>query len=343
MKLSFLALIILFTFLSAKQNVLAQDHLNSYEPPPLFGEPKLPPPKIKKPPVDVIDPISKETTLTTQTPEEKQFIVQPRLVKPAETKSNGMELPSSQKKLSPKTKPAIDFKEYEKPIPNMKPIIQKTPKDALFIEKRAEEKSEPLKFKNLKLKPDESETAKENKLVEEPIKLLKTQVPPPKSEGVVTGPKTMPSVKKKGVIAEEIFVNETPQINIIERAQSNYEDEPLAVISLDKIKDFQKDKKNLIIIFTPETVKLNEEMLDNDLLPLAKFLAGNSKSLEIKAYAASTKDRPNSDRRIALDRGLAVRELLVSNMIEPHRINLKSFGNKTTRQPADFVEINIIN
>lgn len=297
-------LILVLAVLVYSQNVFAQEEaLETYEPPPLFAEPKFPTPKIKKPPVDVIEPISKEVPETKTLPVRKENPVEPKTAP----------LPN----VKPKAKLQIKETEVELPEPAQKPAQVET------------------KFKTINTDIIEEPS---EELAGEPIELL--QKAEPKNDGVVTGPKTMPSNKKEDVLSEEIFVNDQ-EINLIERVQSE-EDKPLAVIPVGEIAEFPEDKTNLILVFKKAQSDLNDEVMDNELFPLAKYLAGNSKSLEIKAYASAATNRPNSDRRIALDRGLAIREFLVAQQIEPHRINLKSFGDNTTRQPTDFVEINII-
>jgi len=69
-----------------------------------------------------------------------------------------------------------------------------------------------------------------------------------------------------------------------------------------------------LLKFIGHDVAIADIQIITELTSLSDYLVSNDKKLEIKAYASLTPEKPN----------------------------LKSFGNKTTRQPADFVEINIL-
>lgn len=75
---------------------------------------------------------------------------------------------------------------------------------------------------------------------------------------------------------------------------------------------------------------------DLALLPLSK---DQTRRIEIRSYASADGNERASDRRIALARGLAVREYLKTQGISSDRIELKVLGTPVDQTPADRVEL----
>ena len=325
MKLIFRTFLILFILPVLTQNGFAQDNASSleeYTPPPLFAEPKLPPAKIKKPKVDVLPSVSKEVPMAPSKTTKDMKASQPRIIKQVDTTPASLPLDNVENSKPKSFAPA--------PVPNRKPDektapAEKTP-DILEAEIEVEDKIDVVP----EIKTDEK--------IEEPIDFLKPENKT--QDSVVTGPKTMPSNKKEDVLSVETFKNDT-KINLIKRTDEEVAPAPSPKLVIDA-PEYPTNKTQSLLKFIGHDVAIADIQIITELTSLSDYLVSNDKKLEIKAYASLTPEKPNSDRRIALNRGLAVREFLISKNIEAHRINLKSFGNKTTRQPADFVEINIL-
>ena len=87
------------------------------------------------------------------------------------------------------------------------------------------------------------------------------------------------------------------------------------------------------------TAQQQSQLNDIALAPLSGH---PSRHLEIRAYASPTPGEQNGDRRTALARGLAVREYLKGQGIEPDRIELKVLGAPIDQTNPDRVEMTII-
>lgn len=82
--------------------------------------------------------------------------------------------------------------------------------------------------------------------------------------------------------------------------------------------------------------KIQTLLHERILLPLQK---SEDMGLEITAYASVIDDRQNSDRRIALERALAVRDFFMTKGIAQERLHIRALGKETDIEPFDRVEI----
>ncbi len=326
MKLLLLAFIVIF----CTHNAVAQeqDTLQNYEPPPLFEAPRLPPPKMpKKPRVDILPEVSKQVdeVKIPQIPNSQttQDVNSPRVikeVKPAIEPQQATSLPP----------PAAQ--NNAPPIPKTRPVIE-----------QSSETITPEKIKPEIIKSKDDSDASQSL---EPINLLKSEDKPMDKpmtpEGVVKGPKTMPSYKKKDVVSEQIFVaDEKIDIKLNDAVSS--EEGINEGAKLKEAPPYPIDKKQSVLMFkSGQTDILSDEVM-SELRSLSQHMLQNKdQTLVILSYASTINGKNNADKRISLDRGLTIRNFLIANGIKPYRINLKSFGSNTSKQPSDFVEINLL-
>ncbi len=333
-----------FVIISHNAHAQTNNTIENYQPPPMFGAPKLPPPKLKKPKVDVIPDISKpvEQPITNNAPIKT---TKPRVVKEIKDVQTSQENETQSKSFTPK--PSLE----KSTRPATKPILQK-PEDSLKdLPPQTVEQQ-----KNKIVKPSLLQKSKTQDLqnTEEPIDFLKQQ-PLKKQEnpvqikkqGVVKGPKTMPSYKKKSVEAEQTFIPQTSSENMLDRVQKDN-----AVVPSPPLKEkitaqsqpstISQNQNKFTFLYKTGQIKLSETEFLATLKPLAQLLEQNNKIIEIKSYASLVNGKINSDRRTALDRGLFIRDYLISKNIEPFRINLRSFGEQSEKSQKDWVEINLV-
>ncbi|MCH9052042.1 MAG: OmpA family protein [Proteobacteria bacterium] len=84
--------------------------------------------------------------------------------------------------------------------------------------------------------------------------------------------------------------------------------------------------------------------VETDLKALAETLKANAElRLQLKAYAAGTKDTVSRARRLSLSRALSVRSYLIKQGVRSTRIDVRALGNKTGGGPADRVDIFVVN
>lgn len=96
------------------------------------------------------------------------------------------------------------------------------------------------------------------------------------------------------------------------------------------------------IIFGSGEIELSSiqrgQIDDTALIPLSK---NKNSRIYIRSYASPTQNEQNSDRRIALARGLAVREYVKNQGVTSDRIELKILGSPVDQTPSDRVELMI--
>lgn len=312
-----LALFVAF-LIALPNSGMAQDTLEGYVPPPMFGAPRPIPPKKNVP----------------KTPK------MPRLSTPVE--------------VEPKT-----VKPYKAKIINTKPASKTLPpkedKKTIIPLKKPEHPKENFNGKPLGQVPEKG-SVERNKITPwlEPIDLLKRQQKTKRapSKGIVKGPKTMPSNKKKAVDSEVLFEpkNLTP-VTLIDKAQKKAEEEiaPPAPIenqnfNLPSFKTLSDGKRKLNLVFPETQDGLKGEQLytiDKLIIP---HLKDNEKSrLQLISYASQQENSISGDRRIALSRAMAVRNHIVKKGISPSRIDVRSLGTQTDIQPIDRIEIFLVN
>ncbi len=98
----------------------------------------------------------------------------------------------------------------------------------------------------------------------------------------------------------------------------------------------------LRIAFDGGSAKLPDEA-KADLEALARALAEDSRlRLQVKAYAASTKDSASRARRLSLSRALSVRSYLIGQGLRSTRIDIRALGDKAEGGPADRADLLVV-
>ena len=98
----------------------------------------------------------------------------------------------------------------------------------------------------------------------------------------------------------------------------------------------------LRIAFDGGSAKLPDEA-KADLEALARALAEDSRlRLQVKAYAAGTKDSTSRARRLSLSRALSVRSYLIGQGLRSTRIDVRALGDKAEGGPADRADLLVV-
>ena len=98
-------------------------------------------------------------------------------------------------------------------------------------------------------------------------------------------------------------------------------------------------QSTLRLAFSGGSSKLSSAV-ETDLKALAKTLSANADlRLQLKAYAAGTKDTVSRARRLSLSRAVSVRSYLIRQGVRSTRIDVRALGNKTGGGPVDRVAI----
>lgn len=167
------------------------------------------------------------------------------------------------------------------------------------------------------------------------------------SKGVVTGPKTMPSVPTTSVTAEETFRPATQTQTMMERHQQQQKSaapkvaviEPAAAAPSLPDQALQTGNEDLPKLTIPFDLGITQAQ-DAPLASLVQALrTDKAQQVMINAYANPTDDGENSDRRIALARALDLRKTLIAQQVESYRINIRAYGSQTDVKPADRVDL----
>ena len=64
--------------------------------------------------------------------------------------------------------------------------------------------------------------------------------------------------------------------------------------------------------------------------------------LQLHAYAGDESLSAGKARRLSLSRALSVRSFLIEEGIRSTRIDVRALGNKTTKQPINRVDVNVV-
>ncbi len=81
----------------------------------------------------------------------------------------------------------------------------------------------------------------------------------------------------------------------------------------------------------------------NDLKALAKKVKGKDNlRLQLMAYAGGKSLSSSKARRMSLSRALSVRSFLIENGVRSTRIDVRALGSKTTENPLNRVDVNIV-
>lgn len=257
------------------------------------------------------------------------------LIKPISTHANDLEgyvppplfgggedvqktLPDDVKAPAPKLEPKNIIKPVQKPRTNFaKPLATEEPKSKPIIIEKVESKE------------------------------IAVEAPPiieEKQQGVVKGPKTMPAVKKQGVEAEVIFTpehkNPAPMLK------------PAPV---KEVKEIKQEKAKTPAPLSEETLwnldfdavseSLSSAQKDIILTQIIPHLDANGKaSLQIESFAFSGAGAQslNQDRRVALNRALAVRGYLLENEITSSRIDVRTMPTNSNNPARNQVEIQLV-
>ncbi len=103
-----------------------------------------------------------------------------------------------------------------------------------------------------------------------------------------------------------------------------------------------KEGRALQVAFAAEVSKLPDASKDS-LAALAKQLKDNEAlRLQLLAYAGGKDLSPSKARRLSLSRALSVRSFLIENGIRSTRIDVRALGDKTTEEPVNRVDVNIV-
>lgn len=319
------------------------DRLGGYVPPPLFGTSPEPTPeqRTKEPKLPVI---SKEVKEAPEKIEKSEPLITERVVKEADEEPSAPVADKlsvkKESKLAPKAESALSKKSVVKPA--------EKPKVPTIIKEKIEKTP---------VKPGP-----------EPIDLLrKKDVPPPPpfkeeiivppkvtSEGIVKGPKIMPSNKKQSVDTMETFKNKgTDPSEMMKRVQEEKTISKPKKIKTDKEIEIIKDKiplpelniqkdgsRKISMLYLEEQADIKDaqiNILEQVIIPELK--QNNEVRLIIQAYASSPDDSLNSDRRLALTRALAVRDYILSQEIASNRMDVRALGSQTNVQPINRVEL----
>lgn len=168
------------------------------------------------------------------------------------------------------------------------------------------------------------------------------------SKGVVTGPKTMPSVPTGDVVAVNTFNEDSGtddgQPTLMERHQAAaQEDEPapapapVAVIQHIAAAPAQPSDK-LTIPFTRGIAEINDPSVDGIVSALQSDPAAR---LMIEAYGTSVDQGEHSDRRLSLARAMSVRRVIMEEGIAPHRIDIRALGRHVPDGSPERVDLSV--
>lgn len=166
------------------------------------------------------------------------------------------------------------------------------------------------------------------------------------SKGVVTGPKTMPSVPTGSVVAETTFNEHAAgedEPTLMERHHAAIQEDspppvaaPMPAPVIDTARTTPANK--LSIPFTQGIDTAQDLPIEGIVSALQ---ADPSYRLMIEAYATSTDAGENSDRRLSLARAMAVRKALMDDGIAPYRIDIRALGRHVPNGSPDRVDLSV--
>lgn len=103
-----------------------------------------------------------------------------------------------------------------------------------------------------------------------------------------------------------------------------------------------KTGRALQVKFGPKASKLPADAKD-DLKALAKKLKDKENlRLQLMAFAGGKELSPSKARRMSLSRALSVRSFLIESGMRSTRIDVRALGSKTTEDPVNRVDVNIV-
>lgn len=98
----------------------------------------------------------------------------------------------------------------------------------------------------------------------------------------------------------------------------------------------------LRVIFEAEEAKLSDQARSELKTVVQGILDKSELRLQLLAYAGGESLSSSRARRLSLSRALAVRSYLIENGLRSTRIDVRALGNKTTEQPVNRVDVNIV-
>jgi len=98
----------------------------------------------------------------------------------------------------------------------------------------------------------------------------------------------------------------------------------------------------LRVIFEAEEAKLSEQARSELKTIVQGILDKSELRLQLLAYAGGESLSSSRARRLSLSRALAVRSFLIENGLRSTRIDVRALGDKTTEQPVNRVDVNIV-
>lgn len=96
----------------------------------------------------------------------------------------------------------------------------------------------------------------------------------------------------------------------------------------------------LSVPFQAGTTDLSTEqkkMLESKILPA--MTGGTALRLQILSFATSTDESQSGDRRIALNRALAIRTALLAKGVPAERMDVRALGDQSDKSPRDRVDL----
>ncbi len=107
-------------------------------------------------------------------------------------------------------------------------------------------------------------------------------------------------------------------------------------------KEAVKPGRALRVMFGPTVSKLPADAKDG-LKALAKKIKGKDKlRLQLMAFAGGKSLSASKARRMSLSRALSVRSFLIESGVRSTRIDVRALGSKTTEEPVNRVDVNIV-
>ncbi|MCP5368010.1 MAG: OmpA family protein [Hyphomicrobiales bacterium] len=96
------------------------------------------------------------------------------------------------------------------------------------------------------------------------------------------------------------------------------------------------------VTFDDEATKLPADAAPNLRAVVDGLKSNNNLRLQLMAYAGGAEMTPNNARRMSLRRALSVRSYLIDQGVRSTRIDVRALGNKTTEQPANRVDVMVV-
>lgn len=162
------------------------------------------------------------------------------------------------------------------------------------------------------------------------------------SQGVVTGPKTMPSVPTGSVVAENIFDEAaTDEPTLMERHQAAVLEEVASAPAPEPvIEDIALAPPADKVSIAFERGMTNSASLSVDGI-VSALRTDPAVRLMIEAYGSATDQGENSDRRLSLARAMAVRKAVMNEGIPAHRIDVRALGRKVPDGSPERVDLSV--